>query len=294
MRGSFEAGGASIRSHSALNREVYIGSTEHRGTVYDSRFVPPPKQSVSRAMIFLVVEGAIDWSAPFSAAFRGPVAFRLSSADYDGVTSGSRQTLRSSGERFCGIEVRFVTPELARGVERWGCSDAVWTAARRYLATIWQSGPKAAEATHAIALIRALEDEGVAPASVAASMDVDGEEPLGDLLNAMGVHYREFDFLPSLQAIASALDVSLRSLSRLLTSLWDTFPALPWSFRDLMLGVRIRFAVHMLSVEKLTIREIAKAAGYRHPEAMANAFKNAGIPSPRDVRAALIHLRAGG
>ncbi|MDB4946986.1 MAG: hypothetical protein JWP97_6520 [Labilithrix sp.] len=288
VRGSFQAAGASIRSHSVLSPRVYIGATQHCGTIFDSRFVPAPRRAANQAMIFLVVEGTTEWSGPLSGTFQGPVAFRMGSADYDGAGQRKRQTFRNHGARFRGIDIRFVTPAVTRNAELWVCSEAVWDAARRYVAELWDGEREGASAAYAIALVRALEEDGVVAEEVASSMDARVEEPLGDLLQAMGRHYESFDFLPTLQSIASALDVSLRSLSRLMTSLWRTFPALPWNFRELMLGVRIRFAIHLLSVEQLPVHDIARAAGYRHPETMANAFKNAGLPSPREVRALLL------
>ena len=58
VRGSFEAGGASIRSHSVLHPRIYIGAVEHRGTTCDSQFKPPPRRAVNRALVKLVVEGS--------------------------------------------------------------------------------------------------------------------------------------------------------------------------------------------------------------------------------------------
>ena len=290
VRGNLERGGATIRIGAALDRRVYLASTEHRGTVYDSSFVPRTANGPNKAMLFLVLQGAIEWHPPRPMKGEGPVAFALGTDDFDSRRTGPRQSFRLSGDCVRGIEVRLVTPATVSQVERVELPEAAWAAARRYTAALWDHDGSGAPSSgaEAVALVRALQDAGVVAGDVAGTMDSTVDEPLSDLLNAIGDHYGRLDVQPSLKTMANAMNVSLRSLSRLMMTLWKHYPALPGAWRELMLDARIKVAVHLLSVEALSVRDVAVAVGYRHREAMANAFKNADLPAPREVRASLL------
>ncbi|MBL8744622.1 MAG: helix-turn-helix transcriptional regulator [Myxococcales bacterium] len=93
--------------------------------------------------------------------------------------------------------------------------------------------------------------------------------------------------LPSLDELALASGLSLRQLARDVDALTGSV-GLGGGWRALTRRMRLKLAVLCLSAEGATIAQVAKAAGYSSHDAMGRAFRDAGLPSPSEVRAALV------
>jgi transcriptional regulator GlxA family with amidase domain len=72
-----------------------------------------------------------------------------------------------------------------------------------------------------------------------------------------------------------------------MTEFFRAFHFIGTGWRDATRRWRLKLAVHGLSAADTTVGEVARVAGYGGSEAMARAFRNAGMQAPVAVRAAL-------
>ena len=93
--------------------------------------------------------------------------------------------------------------------------------------------------------------------------------------------------LPTLSDLAHVVGRSDRQLARNIGALATAFAAPGLRFRSATLDWRMREAITFLSAPHATVTQVAKAVRYGSVEAMARAFRDAGLPAPVEVRAAM-------
>ncbi|HSN27734.1 MAG TPA: hypothetical protein VLT45_15690 [Kofleriaceae bacterium] len=265
------AGGA--RSALLLERAV-------RGTVivrdqlaFDTRFAAAAAGKPERVgHVFLLVEGRLVCE---TGSYAAPVAFVIADDEIERVGPRS-QTFRTDGERVIVIQLRFAA-ELLRapvGLAHGPIAVRAWEQARTLVATPTSTAALAG-------LLRALEPI-VAPVAIVE------EEPerLRRLWAALEPLYHEYGATISIKQIASALGLSLRQVGRDAKELASTF-GLGDGYRDAMIVLRLRMAALLLSAPGGTVAEVARLVGYGSAIAMARAFRDAKLPAPSVVQAAL-------
>jgi transcriptional regulator GlxA family with amidase domain len=98
--------------------------------------------------------------------------------------------------------------------------------------------------------------------------------------------YSTYGATTSLKQLASSLDMSMRQVGRDAKDLSAAF-GIGGGYRDALLMLRLRSAVLLLSAPDATVAEVAKLVGYGSPIAMARAFRDAKLPSPSVIQAAV-------
>ena len=85
---------------------------------------------------------------------------------------------------------------------------------------------------------------------------------------------------------AEAVGLSVRQLRRDIDGFVDAFQFGLGGWRHEMRRLRLKIAALGLSAEGATVAEVARATGYGSTEAMARAFREAGLPPPSTVLSA--------
>lgn len=117
-------------------------------------------------------------------------------------------------------------------------------------------------------------------------------EPLGESVQrvyaALSSLYSTHETGAQLEVLAALAKISARQATRDMMNFLNTFPLPGKTFREVLKVLRLRRATLLLSCDETTVKSIAKDVGYGGVDAMARAFRDAGLPSPTEVRAALV------
>lgn len=299
--GTTRFGSATMASLFVMERAFCAHVVRREKLTFDVRFVPPFAGSSPDVSVWLLSEGALEILQPVSPGGRqlleGPVAFVMSQDDFEGAHGKRDFTFRSYGDPFVALDLRVARSDLVLPLsQRPTCFQLApkgWQALRQ-LQRDHLPGPAAQPSTDrsslsalTIQILEALEEGGVVRRGIAAS--VSAEDPA---FSRMWAGFRpiaeRFQLLPTLGEMSQVSGLSLRQLAREVERFMGTF-RLPGggNWRDATKRVRIKVAVLSLSAPELTIAEAARATGYGSVEAMARAFRDAGLPAPSLVRTAI-------
>lgn len=266
-------GTAGVRSALLLERAVRGTVIVRDGLSFDTRFAaaaagkPEPV-----AHVFLLLEGRFVHDGGVHAA---PVAFVLADDEVERVGPKSR-SFRTDGPRVIVIQLRVDRQAIKApiGLANGPVAVSAWNAARALVAAPTSPGALAA-------LLAAL-------GNVLAPIAIIEEEPerLRRLWAAIEPLYAQYGATMSIKQIANALGLSLRQIGRDAKDLSSTF-GLGDGYRDALLVLRLRMAALLLSARDGTVAEVARLVGYGSPIAMARAFRDAKLPAPSVVAAAL-------
>lgn len=275
-------GAASVVTMVALGPQVRTHVVTRRGLTFDSRFVVGAEVVRDVVTIFLLVEGHLETSTGLSC--EGPVALVLEEGEFE-RRHATAATFRSTGEPASVIEIcvaRTLVP-LVAGIERGAraLEAETWRAARALVAARDPEGIVAALRT----LLRCLARDGALGS--AHDDDFAPETPEHQRVwGALAELYRRQDTAAYLEALAGLAGLSVRQLERTLATLLRRF-GLHGGFRATARILRLRRAVLLLSGAGTSIGDVARTVGYGSVDAMGRAFRDAGLPPPGDVRAAL-------
>lgn len=283
MRGARALGEGRLEVSAALGRPWSAFVVRKRGLLFDTRFVPPERApSVNELMVF-VSEGSFELLSPARQLFQGPAVLSMMEAAFEGA--GGRRTveLRTFGPRFSSLQLRLppgaLIPAAGEPREIFAVTDAIWSAVGGAIEVNDGTLPE-----HALHVLTLLAERGLVRADLIVAPPDAVSGSLLRLASAALPSFERLDALSTAQTLAASSGVSLRTLARELRSFFDAVPFVGRSFRDVGLRSRFKLAVHGLSAEKLRIAEVATLCGYGSTEAMARAFRDAGLPSPSNVR----------
>ncbi len=282
--GGTSFGSATVRSTMLFDQRFWAHVVERRHLRFDSQFIPRAERPSQCSLIYFLVEGtfAIDGRDPFV----GPALFGMDEDDFEGA--GSRAPLRfvAEGELFVGLDLRFarrdVNADFSRGPQKLEVAERAWTAARDLVASRDQSG--AARAMRS--LIEALEHADILRPGLAARVG-EGDARFGRFWKGVSHFISSYQALPSLKELADRSELSVRQVARDAQAFLDAFGVLGSRWREVTLRSRLRLAVLGLSAAEVTVSDVARASGYGSTDAMARAFRDAGLPPPSAVQAAL-------
>jgi len=276
-------GGARMRSTLVLERAVRGTVVQRDALAFDTRFAAAslgPPEPVGH--VFLLLAGRLipDGGAPLPA----PLAFVLADDEVERIGARSR-TFRTDGERVRVIQLRLDEGHLCVPVGLdagpLALPDACWDAAAMLDA-------RAAEGTSAplARLLEALAAAGAVTDDVPGSLCADEPERFQRLWQALQPLYETYGLTASLKQIASSLDMSMRQVGRDAKELAATFGVGP-GYREALRVLRLRVAAVLLAAPEGTVVEVARQVGYGSSIAMARAFRDANLPAPSVIQAAL-------
>lgn len=279
--------GSGLRTAIFLERQLRAHLIARDRLVFDTRFSPPGELAGRYAHVFVQLAGDFAWQGGTHA---GPVAFVLADTEFDRVTPGS-PTFRSWGAPGVIVEIRVRASAiggpigLAHGPRP--LTLATWDHYRAVGDAFVGGATVEALAPQLRALLAALATAGVLAPDVVASVVEDEPERYRRLWAVMRPLYEDYATSASLKQIAVLARLSLRQLGRDLADLTRDFGMFGGGFRDTMRILRLRAAVLALSAPTATPSEVASFVGYGSLDAMGRAFRDAHLPAPSVVQAAV-------
>jgi AraC-like DNA-binding protein len=284
-RGQKCVGAASVRYAFAFARGVWCKLIEGKGVEYDSRYIPPtlhpPKPN---ACLCLMAQGVWRTFGAPDELFASPYAQALSSEQFEGAYGRHTYTFRISGDHLW-IEIYVLASALV-GAPRlpWTLEldDGAWAVARR-AATLSQSDDAAVEANIRELLTR-LADLRVLDMDVVSGALTSTPKTLQRLWRAIQPLIERLAVSFTLEDLRSLAGLSTAQIERELQNLLGTLGLARPGIRSLTHHMRLKAAVLFLSAEGASIAEVAEVAGYRSVDAMARAFRDAGLAPPSVVR----------
>lgn len=276
-----------MRSTFLLERSFFLHLLERSGLSFDTRFVPPSASSSENAVVYLVLDGRFEVDG--GPGFDAPATIAMTEDEVEGARGRRASGFRWScvGEApFRAIELRARSTDVAPvpGTRAFDVGDDVYARARALLECDHEdeAGLEAA----ARSLLRGLYEAGVTNRPLDATI-APGDVRHARLWGAARILTERFELLPTLTELSSLSGISLRQLAREIEAFISSFRYPTGQWRELTRRLRLKVAVMGLSARGATVAEVASATGYGSVEAMARAFRDAGLPAPSRVQAQL-------
>ena len=92
----------------------------------------------------------------------------------------------------------------------------------------------------------------------------------------------------TLQELSDSAGVSARQLDRNVKEFLASFGLIGAGWRPATRYLRLKLSVMLLSAEGASITDVAKIVGYGSPDAMARAYRDAGLAAPSTVQQQLV------
>lgn len=263
-----------------LERELRAHLVERDRLLFDSNYAPPTEEAYEVAHFYVQLEGT--FSVEGKATHTEPVAYILAENEFDRVQPGTPR-FRSYGAPGTILEIRINTNAfkapigLAHGP--LALPPALWDACLALRQSRSESSLKP--------LLSAMADANIVERRIVDSIVETEPDRFVRLWAVMRPLYEEMAVSASLKQIAVLTKLSLRQLGRDLADLAKTFGLMGSGFRESMRVLRLRAAVLILSAPGVTPSEVAKTVGYGSLDAMGRAFRDARLPAPSVVQAAV-------
>ena len=264
---------------------------ERTGLTLDTRFVPATRgEPRPGACLYLLHRGDFVLDGDPVRRFEGPAAFVLSEQHLEGAHGRRSATFRAYGSPFAAIEMHLAEVDVLShraepptGLE---VDDASWAAAARVIGLAHEASGDTRELEGAIFdLLCALAAARVIAAGVAES----ARSPVRfeRLWRAVSPLAERFALTATMDELGSFSGVSPRQLDRYLQDFFKTFMMVGGGWRAATVHLRIKLAIMFLSADGVSMTEVARAVGYGSSDAMARAFRDAGLAAPTTLREAL-------
>jgi hypothetical protein len=266
----------------AFGRGVWCKIVRHTALAFDTRFIPgapgPPRPN---ACLLVVVEGTLTIHGEGGRRVAGPCAIPLSLEQLDGANHRRTLTYRLDGE-VSAIEIYFpaaAAPRLPSDAAPLVLDDVTWSSARRACTL---DGAEVAIARAVDDLLRGLGEQGLLTPDVVARATAPPPAIILHLWSAMKPLIERFVASATVRDFESGL--STDQFERAFRHFVSTYALAGPGLRSVTNRLRLKGAVLFLSAEGVTVAEVADLIGYSSTDAMARAFRDAGMPSPREVQ----------
>ena len=272
---------------------VWMSIIERAKLTLDTRFAPAERGPAREGTcLYLIRRGTIVLGGE---RFDGPVAFALSESQMEGARGVRTTTFLTCGTPFEAIELHLSEADVQarpkQAPARLEVDDATWDAVARTInlarATAGDAEPLV---DAALELLRVLAAERHLAARVVES----ARRPLKfeKLWRAARPLAERFALSATIDELGALSGASSRSLDRYLRSFFETFAMIGGGWRPAMVHLRLKLAVMFLSAEGVTVSQVAAAVGYGSADAMARAFRDAGLPAPITLRESIVPSQA--
>jgi AraC-like DNA-binding protein len=258
---------------------------ERTGLTLDTRFVPAAAGAARRtACLYLLVKGTIEVHGAADQHFEAPSAFVLSEEHLEGSRGSRPFTFQATGHPYSAVELHFPAEDLS--VQPFALPVPVsldagtWEAAR----AVARLGDDDALRLGLTELLGRVTSAGLVAPSVAAELLRSPPEAFGLLWRAFRPMIERLYLTPTLQEVQDATGISVRQLDRHIQEFVTSFSVVGEGWRTTMHHLRLKLAILLLSARGATIGEVANAVGYRSTDAMARAFRDAGLSAPSIVQ----------
>jgi AraC-like DNA-binding protein len=289
-RGSKALREASLRWAIVFTRGGYFKLIESRGLALDTRFIPaapgPPKPNVC---LHLVIEGGFRAFGSPPQLFGPRTALALTLEQMEGAEDRRSFRFRTGGDPFLAIELHFD----ASSVRPFSLLPALvdldaiaWAAAAR--ATLLSQNDDAIVVDSLRELVTRLGAVGFLREEAAARALAPPPRPMTRLWNAVRPLIERMALAATRGDLTQDTGLSTHQAERTLQRWMASFALVGPGMRSLTRHLRLKYAVLFLTAPGATVADVAQAVGYGSPEAMAHAFRHAGLAAPREVQAGLL------
>jgi len=273
-------GSSTLRSTIFLERDFRAHLVERDRLLFDSSFAPPAKKESAFVHLFATITGS--FQPADRGEITGPSVFVLAEREFDRVEPSATR-FRSWGAPGVIVELRVpaAAVRVPIGIDH-GPLQLPPTVLDAYVAMTQE---RSSAALHRVML--GLTEANVLSRDLTASIVTDEPERFIRLWDVLRPLYEDLATSAALKQIAVVAKLSLRQLGRDLGDLTRTFGLFGAGFRDAMRVVRLRAAVLLLSAPDGSPGDVAKIVGYGSLDAMGRAFRDAALPAPSVVQAAV-------
>lgn len=247
---------------------------------FDSAYSPPARKASGFVHLYASLRGSFEVEG--AAAVTGPHAYVLAETEFDRVQPSSKK-FRSWGAPATIVEIRVPAADLRRPI---GLAHGPLSLPTRVWDAYLELEASPGEAALHQLMVR-LGEAGILSRDLSASVVEREPDRFVRLWAVMRPLYEDLATSTSLKQLAAITRLSLRQLGRDLGDLTRTFGLFGAGFRDAMRVLRLRTAVLLLSSPGCSPSDVARAVGYGSLDAMGRAFRDAQLPAPSVVQAAV-------
>lgn len=232
--------------------------------------------------VFLLHAGR--WVSDRGETLFGPAGLVLADDEIERPHAGSRW-FRTDGEQVDIVQLRIGIEHLRVAIGMSHGPLRLTPACIEATAALVADAPRG-DAALLARVVDALAGAGIVERSLTKTVIAEEPERFRRLWAAMEPLYSTYGATTSLKQLAASLGMSMRQVGRDAKELSAAF-GLGGGYRDALRMVRLRVAVLLLSAPEATVAEVARLVGYGSSIAMARAFRDAELPPPTAIRAAL-------
>ncbi len=293
-RGQKSVGNASFRWAMIFAGAGFFQVIDADGLVCDTRVFPPPDAPPKPIVCLeLLVRGTFQCFGALDDTFGDRTLLALGHEHYQGANAERSFAFRAEGAvdatstRRPIVLVEWHAPRAILGAmptlpAALGLDDATWAAAAR-LGDLAHTDDAALEDA-ARALVRGLAARGIVTESGAATALRPPPWSLARLWRALKPTIEHLALSVTARDLGQSTDLSTSQVERAFRRWATAFALVGPGLKSMTHTLRLNTAVLFLSAEGATVAEVALATGYGSADAMARAFRNTGLPSPRDVQ----------
>ena len=275
-----------MRSTVMLDQHFRALLADREHLVFDSRFAAAAKRKKNDFVhLYFVRHGAIDVRG--GARYTAPVGFVFLDHEFDCVNPATSKTFRSWGDRCTTLAMRIPLALCAApiGIGRGGFAlSANLSQALDQL--ILSTSDRAVTRAMKVLFSQLLADRIIVDDNNTLGPGDDPDEMVR-LWSAIAPQYSAFAASTSIAQFRAMTGLSLRQLSRNLTTLVKRYGLFGDGYRDASRVLRLRGATLLLSADNVPTSEIADIVGYSSLDAMNRALRDAKLPPPSEIRIAL-------
>lgn len=263
---------------------------EADGIVCDTRVFPPPDAPPKPIVCLeLVVRGRYrTFGKLLAETFGDRTALALRHEQYQGANSERPFSFRCEAEDGGPIvvvewhapsEIIGTLPALPAVVD---LDDETWSAAKR--AGVLSESDEAGLEASVRELVTRLAARGVITEEGAAKTLRDPPAPIARLWRALKPTIEHLALSVTAADLGAGVDLSTSQVERAFRRWATAFALVGPGLKSMTHLLRLNTAVLFLSAADASVADVAQATGYGSPDAMARAFRDAGLDSPTAVQ----------
>jgi AraC-like DNA-binding protein len=295
-RGHLRIGRAEQRWSLCFAPRLWISIVQRSGLVLDTRFVAPATdEPPATTCLFLLQRGRWIFHDERGASLQSPSAFVITEEELEGGRGARPYTYAAVGDPYHAIEIHVGGGDLTRPAARAPAALDVPTSVWRSAEEVQQHAARDDASCRRVVgeLLRGLGRAGLLrPRVVDHALQHDSRR---HALLWAGVRpmIEKLYLTPTLQEVADRVGLSTRQVDRYVEGFVGAFGLVGERWRSSTLHLRLKLAVVLLSADEASVAEVAGAIGYSSSDAMARAFRDAGLPPPATVQRQVRGVRDG-
>lgn len=282
-RGAKHLNSADIAWTIGFSPRVWCLVVEHRGMVLDTRFVPAAADDDHKThCISFLLHGT--FAIHDGPHYEAPCALVLRRRHIEGANGVRPFTFRAAGEPYAVVELHVRELDLAISIgdrpRRYDVDASVLEAAR---AVLNNAGHDDSMRTALSTLLAGASSNGLLRGPGAPTVHAP-PRTFEALWRALRPMIERLYLTPTLQELGSGSGLSTRQIDRHVRSFVSTYSIVGEGWRAATLHLRLKLAIMLLSAADASVAEVADAVGYQSTDAMARAFRDAGLAAPSAVQ----------